>query len=248
MTNDQLAALLAVIRRHVPDLSFHDARLLPASGQFNTVLCLDERWICRFPKSTHVAADLAHELAILPRLQGRLPLPIPAPAFSATDSVTNRVLFMAYAMLPGEPLMRERLDRLSKDASVAARLAAELAQFLQTLHAILPSAVGLTDRAEDAQGAWARYYEDIREQLYPYMRADARDDVSRNFKAALHDDELWRYDSCLIHGDFGTGNILVQSGRISGIIDFSFCNTGDPAQDLGALLASYGEAFCCAGP
>ena len=58
---------------------------------------------------------------------------------------------------------------------------------------------------------------------------------------ATHD--LWRYDACLIHGDFGTANLLFAEGRISGVIDFGFCGSGDPAQDLGALLASYGEAF-----
>lgn len=38
-------------------------------------------------------------------------------------------------------------------------------------------------------------------------------------------------------------SLLFHNGRISGIIDWGFCGLGDPAQDLGALLASYGEAF-----
>ena len=75
-----------LIARHLPDLSFRHARILPAAGQFNTVLCLDERWIFRFPKSPQAAADPAHELEILQRLRGRLPLPIPQPQFSADDA------------------------------------------------------------------------------------------------------------------------------------------------------------------
>ncbi len=234
---------LALLKRHLPELAFRQARLLPASGQFNHVLSLDERWIFRFPKSVHVAADLAHELEILPRLAGRLPLSIPAPTFWAEDDDTGRALFMGYAMLPGEPLLRERYARLQGDAGVVGRIADDLAGFLRTLHRIPSVDLGLEPTADDARAAWARYYADIRERLYPYMRADARCDVGRDFDMALNDEALWQYESCLIHGDFGTGNILIQDGCVSGIIDFSFCAIGDPAQDLGALLASYGDEF-----
>lgn len=75
-----------LIAHHLPDFVDIQARILPATGQFNTVLCLDERWIFRFPKSPQAAADPAHELEILQRLRGRLPLPIPQPQFSADDA------------------------------------------------------------------------------------------------------------------------------------------------------------------
>lgn len=233
---------LALLKRQLPDLRFRDAQLLPSSGQFNHVLSIDERWIFRFPKSPHNAADLAHELAILPRLQGRLPLPIPQPQFSAVDDAGD-LLLMGYAMLPGEPLLRERYAELRADALAVDGIVRDLADFLLALHAIPPADIGLVDSGDDARAAWAQYERDFREQLFPHMRADARRAVERDFAAALYDEELWRYDPCLTHGDFGTGNILIDGGRISGIIDFSFCGVGDPAQDLGALIASYGEDF-----
>lgn len=234
---------LELIVRHLPDFADSQARILPATGQFNTVLCLDERWIFRFPKSSQVAAELAHELELLPRLGSRLPLPIPQPQFSAFDGA-GRALFMGYAMLPGQPLLRERYAQLKVDAPAVERIARDLADFLLALHAIPPADIGLEDQGDDARAAWAQYGRDFREQLFPHMRADARRAVERDFAAALSDDDMWRFDSCLIHGDYGTGNILIDGGgRISGIIDFSFCGPGDPAQDLGALIASYGEDF-----
>lgn len=242
MPEPQMDALLALVRRHLPELEFRAARVLPATGQFNTVLCLDERWIFRFPKSRPVAADLAHELLILPRLRGRLPLPIPAPQFSARHE-QGRVLFMAYPMLPGEPMLRERFAQLRQEAGFELRVAQDLSAFLQALHSIPPGELGLRAEHEDARGAWQGYYDAIRERLFPFVREDAREAVRRDFEAALADDRLWRYESCLIHGDLGAGNILVDQGRISGIIDFSFCKPDDPAQDLGALLASYGIGF-----
>ena len=230
-----------LIARHLPRFAASQARILPA-GQFNTVLCLDERWIFRFPKSPYAAADLAHELELLPRLQGKLPLPIPQPQFSARDDA-GQVLFMGYAMLPGEPLLRERYAKLRSDARLVDRIARDLAGFLLALHAIPPGQIGLNERGDGARSAWVQYLRAFREQLFPHIRPDARLAVERDFAAALADAEMWRFDPCLIHGDFGAGNILFQDGRVSGIIDFSFCGPGDPAQDLGALIASYGDDF-----
>lgn len=243
MPRQSVESYLKPLLRRYPQFAGLEARLLPASGQFNTVLCLDEKWIFRFPKSAHVAADLEHELKILPRLQGRLPLPIPQPAPSARDPESGRLLFMGYPMLPGEPLLRDLYAKLRSDQPVLERIAADLAHFLRRLHGLAPASLGLTGRGDGARGEWTETFAAIREQLYPFMRADARDAVDRHFNTALKDTRLWRYQPCLIHGDFGAGNILYQAGRVSGIIDFSFCDIGDPAQDLGALRASYGDAF-----
>ena len=234
---------VALLKRHLPELTFHEARRLPASGQFNHVLSLDERWICRFPKSAHVAADLKHELRILPRLSGLLPLAIPEPKYSARDPVSGLPLFMAYCMLPGQPLLRQRFAEIQHDDRVLERIASELAGFLRRLHAIAPATIGLEAQPQKARGEWAQTYCAIRAKLFPHMRAEAQQEVARQFEGALADSTLWDLETGLIHGDFGTGNILFQDGRISGIIDFSFCKVGDPAQDLGALIASYGDGF-----
>jgi aminoglycoside phosphotransferase (APT) family kinase protein len=39
-------------------------------------------------------------------------------------------------------------------------------------------------------------------------------------------------DTCFVHGDLIPGNLLVQSGRLSAIIDWGSAGHGDPAQDL----------------
>lgn len=241
MTNP-IAPYLELIRRRCPDFPIGQARLLDSSGQFNTVLCVDERWIFRFPKSHQAAAEVAHELELLPRLQGRLPLPIPNPVGAAHHPDSGRLEWMAYAMLPGEPLLRERFAALSQTETLE-QIAIDLAGFLKALHQLPPADIGLEAAAEDSRQAWQQIYADVQRQLYPCMRPDARADLSRSFEQALNDDGLWQVESCLTHGDFGTGNILYQNGRIVGVIDFTFCALSDPAQDLGALLASYGEPF-----
>lgn len=238
-----LANCLRLIREHCPALDASGARLLPDAGQFNTVLCLGGRWIFRFPKSPGAAADLDHELEILPRLRGRLPLPIPDPVYQARHPATGLPLFMGYAMLPGQPLLRDLFDELRGNEAALERIALDLAGFLKTLHGITPDEIGLKATAIDSRGHWGRIWRDTRDKLFPHMRPEARASVRRDFESALGDDDLWTIEPRVIHGDFGTGNILFAGGRVSGVIDFAFCNVDDPAQDLGALLASYGEAF-----
>ena len=235
--------LLELIRQHLPDFAFQCAAKLHSAGQFNAVLAIDERWIFRFPKSAGAAADLASELDILPRLHGRLPLPIPEPRYHARDAESGDLLFMGYPRLPGEPLLREKFSELKNDDAIVEHITRDLALFLRTLHAIPPAEICFAPSGESAKDEWVRIGEEIRQKLFPHMRRDAREAVTRQFEMALDDADLWRYDECLIHGDFGTGSILRQDNGISGIIDFGFCGSGDPAQDLGALLASYGEPF-----
>lgn len=234
---------LTLLARHEPELPLDRAWLIEGVGQFNHVLCLDERWILRFPKSAAAAADLARELEVLPRLAGRLPLPIPKPRFSARDPKNGVLLFMGYAMLPGAPLLRDRFASLRGDTQIVEQIALDLADFLRTLHAIPPGELMLPSIVESSREEWARFYAAIRAQLFPFMRRDAQSTVSHSFDKALGNKSLWRGEPCVVHGDIGTGNILFQAGRVSGIIDWGFCGLGDPAQDLGALLASYGEAF-----
>ena len=41
----------------------------------------------------------------------------------------------------------------------------------------------------------------------------------------------------LVHGDFRTGNYMVEQGRLSAILDWEFCHWGDPREDLGWFIA-----------
>jgi aminoglycoside phosphotransferase (APT) family kinase protein len=43
--------------------------------------------------------------------------------------------------------------------------------------------------------------------------------------------------AALVHGDFRTGNYLVEGGRLTGILDWEFCHWGDPREDLGWFCA-----------
>ena len=191
VADSDIAYCHGLITRQLPAFTLLEARLIGDGGQFNHVLCINERWIFRFPKSPPAAAELDHELALLPRLRGRLPIRIPEPKYAVRDGGSGLLLFMGYPMLPGEPLLRGKFAAMQDDEDTAARIAHDLAYFLRALHRIPPAAIGLPATATDARAEWRGIYADVRERLFPQMRVEARRAVRGNFEAALNDDDMW---------------------------------------------------------
>src|SRR3954452_17771358 len=56
-----------------------------AEGWDNTVHVVGETWAFRFPRRAVALPGFRRELAVLPRLAGLLPLPVPVPELVATD-------------------------------------------------------------------------------------------------------------------------------------------------------------------
>jgi aminoglycoside 2''-phosphotransferase len=228
-----------------PDLPIVSVRLHTAEGQFNDILVVNGELIFRFPRSPHVAATLAVETELLMRLQGHLPLPIPHPIYQGRDPQTDMLQFMGYRMLPGTPLWREVTDTIAYDLACD-RLAVQLAGFLSALHNLPVAALGWSVPIMDDADWWARLFAQFQDKLYPFMRPDARDEITQLFGALLDDLRSNPTRPALRRGDFGTGNILYdpQKLAITGIIDFGFAGLGDPTLDVAALAGGYGEQFC----
>jgi aminoglycoside phosphotransferase (APT) family kinase protein len=57
----------------------------------------------------------------------------------------------------------------------------------------------------------------------------------------------WERSPVWIHGDVAVGNLLMQAGRLSAVIDFGMLGVGDPACDLTIAWTLFGgksrEAF-----
>ncbi|MBI1255988.1 MAG: phosphotransferase [Chloroflexi bacterium] len=223
------------IRTVYPELIIHSSRLLTNGGQFSIVLFVNDALVFRFPRSEAVARSMARELTILAALQGKTTLPIPNPIYQhVADGLPA---FMGYPLIYGDPAQSDTFASVGE--SVLKRVAAQIVEFLREVHATQ------LDLPEDGtRDDWAQMYQEFREQLYPFMRADAQADVSATFEAALNHPALWDYQPVLRHGDFGTRNILYdpQTMAITGVIDFGMSSVGDPAQDVGAIW-SLGDRF-----
>lgn len=178
--------------------------------------------------------------------------PVPPPSEDelrrrAAEEALLRRIFVGYHLIPGESLWRERFLAVDEERIVQ-NWADQLGTFLRELHAT-PISGQLASLLQTADGRtrWERFYERVREKVYPHMRPEARRRVTVEFEAFLGERGSFTYEPVLVHGDFGPTNILhdAQSRRISGVIDFGGAGLDDPAVDLAALMGpfGYGETF-----
>lgn len=213
--------------------------LIRAEGQFNTVVLVNDTWVFRFPKSPAAADHLAREARLLRALAGRLPLPIPRPVY-VDESTDLEQAYMGYRMLPGVPVAREAVAALQEGP--LRDLADRLSEFMLALHDTPPALLGADEAPQDQRADWASLYEGVREQLYGYMRPEARDRVTQMFTEFLDAPTTFVWRPVVRHGDLGGANLLwdLASHRLTGAIDFASCGMGDPATDL-AAVSTLGE-------
>ncbi len=202
------------------------------TGQNSLVLDTGDL-IIRLPRHDQAGLDIEREARVLAALAGRLPLAIPS-----VDVITLASgIIAAHAKLPGAPLLG--LDGLS--VAERQRLADTLAGFLNMLHALPLDTVGVPDEADDPLAEWRELFTDVDARVLPLLPAKIATAVRHRFERFLVSGKP--LPRTVIHGDFGTGNILVDDGRISGVIDFAGCAIGDPAYDLASLSAGLGDDF-----
>ena len=242
---DKQFRYIQAIHSVYPDFNI-EAVQFNQQGQFNDILLVNGETIFRFPKTQREASRLVTETGLLRSLQSHVTLSIPDPLYYSEENASIGQVFMGYRLLPGEPLWPETLRAITDEEQLQ-HVANQLASFLKCLHAI--PAETLAVRLPDFQGSeeWRDLYDRFRGNLFPFMRPDARLEVTKHFEDFLSDEANSSYTPALIHSDFGPGNILydTRTNSISGIIDFSSAGWGDPAVDFAALLCSvsYGEQF-----
>lgn len=233
---------LARIHAAYPDLRIDRIRLND-DGQYNDILIVNDDLIFRFPRHDASIEKLEQEVALLTRIRPFLTLPIPEPIYQSFTPRTVGQAFAGYRMLPGEPLWHETVAAIT-DPAIVQRLATELATFLRELHTIPTDIVADVLPATDWRQLWSDLGEEIRTMLFPHLPSAAQARIAAQFTAFLDDPEHFAFAPTIIHGDFGTGNLLwdAHTGTMSAVIDFGSATRGDPANDVAALL-TYGEPF-----
>ncbi|MDH3707183.1 MAG: phosphotransferase family protein, partial [Acidimicrobiia bacterium] len=123
-------------------------------------------------------------------------------------------------------------------AEVRPRLAAQCGEALARIHTIDPAAVHLDESDQLA------FWEGIHRQI---------DDPHATFELALR----WlganrprKARRAVVHGDFRNGNLLVDTERLQGVLDWELAHIGDPHEDLAWLCVRswrFGEALPVGG-
>ncbi|MGW6281811.1 phosphotransferase [Kribbella sp. NPDC055071] len=192
-------------------------RDLTINEGWDSIAWYDGPWIHRVPRRPAVQALLQAETTLLPWLAPQLPLPIPVP-----EPTENGVRHLA---LRGSPLE-------AGDRSIGRQLGA----FLSALHAVDPSEAAIRG-ARDATRAGdekAVFLAECRAQVVPLLPADKQTAAQELL------DRIPGHRTALVHCDLGPDHILVHAGQVTGIIDWTDAEIGDPAVDLCWILNDAG--------
>ena len=199
-------------------------RPIARSGWDNRSFHLGEHMIVRLPSALDYAIQVEKENWWLPRLAPVLPLPIPVPLAMGEPARGYPWRWSIYRWLEGETATPERIADLCDFART-------LAQFLIDLQRIDPTD-GPAPGAHNFYrgGSLATYDVETRQALVVLKGTIDVDAAAEIWGAALA--TSWNRSPVWIHGDVGAGNLLVQDGQLSAVIDFGACGIGDPACDL----------------
>jgi aminoglycoside phosphotransferase (APT) family kinase protein len=181
-----------------------------------------------------VSWDRVQEFRILEAAH-RAGVTVPEPLWLEAGGGVLGKPFYLMRRLPGEA----RGFRLVRDAVVLAKgeaLAARLGRELAMLHAVAPPVAGLEFMAVPEGAPALARVEEYRRHL---DALDAAEPVLEWALAWLEREAPPAGRIRLLHGDFRTGNYLVEAGELAGILDWEFAAFGEPCEDLGWMLARY---------
>lgn len=229
MHAEELATDISLVRRLLAKQFPHWADLpiapVPSAGTDNAIYRLGDDKAVRLPRIHWAIDQIETERQWLPRLAPLLPLAIPAQLAIGVPDEGYPWLWGVYRWLEGEAATLEHIA----DPDQAA---ADLARFIAALRTIDPTG---GPRPEPGQRGAPLATRDIDTRAAidasrGILDRDDIRDVTAAWEAALQTPE-WSGPPVWIHGDLQSGNLLVENGRLSAVIDWSSLSVGDPACD-----------------
>jgi len=193
-------------------------------GWDNRTFHLGDQMLVRMPSSTDYALQVEKEQKWLPILAPLLPLPIPEPLAIGEPGNGYPFRWSIYRWLHGDTASSVHIVDLCEFAT-------SLAQFLTALEQIDPTGGPLAGQHSFYRGGSLKNYDaETRQAIAALKDKIDADAVTEVWEFAL--ESTWNRSPVWVHGDISVGNLLVQEGKLSGVIDFGQLTIGDPACDL----------------
>lgn len=196
----------------------------PSGGTVNAMYRLGDDMVVRLPLVQDGAKDVAREQEWLPRLALLLPTAIPEVLGAGTPTEDYPWPWSVYRWLAGN---HPEAGALSKPVL----LAKDLAEFVTAMRSItLPGA----PRAH--RGGPVALLDSSTRAAIEQLRGIPEEDVDCDAVAAVWEEALRApvrdKPQVWLHADLMPGNLLVDGGRLSSVIDFGCMGVGDAACDL----------------
>jgi aminoglycoside phosphotransferase (APT) family kinase protein len=230
------SAARRLIARQAPELADAPMEVIGA-GWDNTVVLVDGRWTFRFPRRQIAVPGVRREIELLPRLAGHLPLPVPQPMWVGVPDDAFRWPWFGAGHLGGRELPEAGIpdDR-------RAPLAEQLGEFLRALHApMLRSRLGAGMPIDPNRRADMAFRVPATRTHLERLAAGGLWQPPLEVEALLADAARLPPSPHLsiVHGDLHARHVLVDGGRVTGVIDWGDVCLGDPAIDLSIAYAAF---------
>lgn len=199
-------------------------RRIPSGGTVNAMYRLGDDMVVRLPLVRGGADDVSLERTWLPRLAPHLPTPVPEVLGDGKPAEGYPWPWSVYRWLTGE---NPEAGALSEPVL----LAGDLAEFVAAMRGItLPGA------PQAHRGGPVASLDAATRAAIAELRRIPREGVDCDAATAVWEETLrapgWDRPPVWLHADLMPGNLLVDGGRLTAVIDFGCLGTGDPACDL----------------
>ncbi len=225
--------LLKIIKEEFPRLNYSKAKL-NNKGWDHTILILDDKFVFRFPKDECYIKKIKIEMELLNTFNKDSPLRVPKYHFMGKDSV-----FGGYKLIEGKELTKTVFGKLSNFQKK--NCAKQLGEFLTILHNFpvsIAKKIGLkddwplSDEKKEYENRKSFIFSVLSNNEGNFVKSFSKKYFSMKIPSSL----------TVIHNDLSGAHILINNGKITGVIDFGDSSLGDPAKDF-AWLWELGDRF-----
>lgn len=211
-----------LLRAQFPHWADLPLKRLASGGASNALYRLGDDLTLRLPLMEGPGRDAVKEWRFLPRLAPHLPLPIPAPVALGEPTADYPFHWSVAPWLAGG-------DADSHPPGDLLQVAHDMAGFIRALQAI--PVTDAPPRGKGRGGPLAPRDADVQRCLGELAGRIDTAAAAHSWQQSL-DSPVFTGTPVWMHADLHPGNLLVASGRISGVIDWGSLCVGDPATEL----------------
>ncbi|MGP4108565.1 phosphotransferase family protein [Virgibacillus sp. L01] len=220
--------LIYFIRKALPKLKIYRYRR-NTHGWDNDIIIVNEDTVFRFPKNDKVASRVMSEVLLLKKINRHKPF-VTIPDYTMLYEENNKLRCVYYEYIKGQPLEQKLIND---------RNAMLLGDFLTKLHKMNHPKLSTLHTYD----YWNGLFISVREKVYPKINGFQQRTITNVFTRFLDTFSTLSYPMTVIHGDLSASNIICNEGEVTGIIDFTDAQIGDPAFDFAGFYWEFGPEF-----